>query len=210
MEKTKKSGVLRDALILCVITVIAGVLVAFFYELTKTTIADNEAKATQAAYQSIFTDAAEFDTEPASVAGDASEVGAAAIADSGLDLGNVTVDGIVEAKDASGNSLGYIITTTSNDGYGGAIQISVGISADLTVKGVEILTINETAGLGMNAKEASFRDQYKDKAVEHFNLTKSDPTAEEDVQALSGATITSTAMTNAVNAAVVTARSILN
>ena len=51
------------------------------------------------------------------------------------------------------------MTTTSSEGYGGDIQISVGIGNDGVVEGVEILSISETAGLGMKATEAKFRDQ---------------------------------------------------
>ena len=67
--------------------------------------------------------------------------------------------------------------------------------------GLEFLTINETAGLGMNAKEESFRNQYLGTAVDSFSLVKEAPSADNEIQAISGATITSTAVTNAVNAA---------
>ena len=77
------------------------------------------------------------------------------------------------------------------------------------VSGVEILSIGETAGLGMKAKEASFRGQYTGKTTELFTVTKNEPAAEGEIQALSGATITSRAMTNAVTAALTTARSIM-
>ena len=61
----------------------------------------------------------------------------------------------------------------------------------------------------MKAKEASFRGQYTGKTTELFTVTKNEPAAEGEIQALSGATITSRAMTNAVNAALTTARSIM-
>ena len=95
---------------------------------------------------------------------------------------------------------GYVITTTDKEGYGGDIQITVGITADGTVNGVSILTINETAGLGMRAKEPAFYEQYQGKQTERFVVSK-DGGAGEPIDALSGATITSRAVTGAVNAA---------
>ena len=52
---------------------------------------------------------------------------------------------------------GYLITATSKEGYGGDVQISVGISADGTLTGIGFLSLNETAGLGMNADTPDLR-----------------------------------------------------
>ena len=65
----------------------------------------------------------------------------------------MSVDEAVEATDASGSVAGYVVTATSNDGYGGAVTVSVGIQSDGTVNGIEFLTLAETAGLGMNAQK---------------------------------------------------------
>ena len=79
---------------------------------------------------------------------------------------------VAEGKDASGETVGYVVNVTSHEGYGGDIDISVGIREDGTVTGIEMLSISETAGLGMKAKEADFKDQFKDKNVEKFTYTK--------------------------------------
>ena len=92
------------------------------------------------------------------------------------------------------------ITTTDKDGYGGDIQVSVGIQSDGTVTGVSFLSISETAGLGMKAKEPSFYEQYVGKNPTKFAVSK-DGGDGEQIDALSGATITSRAVTGAVNAA---------
>lgn len=65
-----------------------------------------------------------------------------------------------------------MINVTSHEGYGGDIEISVGIASDGTVKGIEMLSIGETAGLGMKAKDAEFKDQFRDKKVQKFTYTK--------------------------------------
>ena len=76
----------------------------------------------------------------------------------------------------------------------------MGVSEDKKVTGMEFLTINETAGLGMNAQNPEFMDQFIGKEGS-FNLVKDGASGDNDIQALSGATITSTAVTNAMNAA---------
>ena len=111
-----------------------------------------------------------------------------------------TLDEILIAKDASGEALGYVLSITDPEGYGGDISFMMGIRMDGTLNGISILSISETAGLGMNAKTDAFRNQFKDKNVEQFTLTKTGSTADSEIDALSGATITSTAMVNGVNA----------
>lgn len=98
-------------------------------------------------------------------------------------------------------AIGYVVTATSKDGYGGDVTVSVGITTDGEVKGIEFLTLNETAGLGMNASKPEWKGQFADKKVEQFSVTKSGSTSDEEIDAISGATITSNAVTNAVNTA---------
>ena len=87
-----------------------------------------------------------------------------------------TINEIMEAKDASGETI------------------------DGTLNGISILSISETAGLGMKAKNPDFQDQFKDKNVEKFEYTKTGATSDDQIDAISGATITTNAMTNGVNA----------
>lgn len=94
--------------------------------------------------------------------------------------------------------VGYVFTTQSK-GYGGSVEIMTGVDRSGTVTGVQTLTLNETAGLGMNAKNDSFRDQFKGKNGK-IGVAKSDP-GDDEIQALTGATITSRAVADAVNLA---------
>ena len=57
-------------------------------------------------------------------------------------------------------------------GYGGDITFTLGIRNDGTVNGYEILSISETAGLGMKAKEDAFKQQFSGKKVDSFAYTK--------------------------------------
>ena len=78
-----------------------------------------------------------------------------------------------------------------------------GISTDGTVTGVSILSISDTPGLGMNAEKESFRDQYKKAApAGGFTVIKNGTAGDTEISAMTGATITSQAVTDAVNDAI--------
>ena len=111
------------------------------------------------------------------------------------------INEVVDAVDASGNVVGSVVTSTSKDGYGGDVKISVGITKDGTVNSIAFLTLAETPGLGMRAKEPKFNQQYNGKKVDAFVVTKTGKKQDNEIDAISGSTITSKAVTNAVNAA---------
>ncbi len=181
--------IMKNTLILAVITLVAGVGLGFVYEITKEPIAKAQEKAKKEAWQAVFPEAGLNDFQPA-------ELDGAAASDAVKELGiNATVDEVCTVGED-----GYVITATAKEGYGGDIKITVGITADGTVNGVSILDISETAGLGMKAKEPSFYGQYEGKQAEKFVVSK-DGGSGEPIDALSGATITSRAVTDAVNAA---------
>ena len=80
--------------------------------------------------------------------------------------------------------------------------MSVGFGLDGTVLGVEFTEINETAGMGMLCAEPEFKDQFKGTLVDRFILNKAGgSTAPEEIDSVSGASISSGAIVNAVNAA---------
>ena len=181
--------IVKNTLILTMITLIAGLALGVVYEITKDPIAQVQESAKKEAWQAVFPEAdlEEFEaTEVDQAAADK------AIADMGV---NATIDEVCIVGEE-----GYVITTTDKDGFGGSIQITVGITSDGTVNGVSILSISETAGLGMKATEPAFYGQYEGKQAEKFVVSK-DGGDGEPIDALSGATITSRAVTGAVNAA---------
>jgi electron transport complex protein RnfG len=101
-----------------------------------------------------------------------------------------------ECIDKNGECIGYVFTT-SEKGYGGDIRVMTGVNADGTVNSVRTLELNETAGLGMNAQNDSFLNQFKG-LVSGITVSKEKP-GENSIDALTGATITSRAVTGAVN-----------
>lgn len=199
-----KGGFMKDALILCAITLVAGACLGGVYGATKAPIEAANLAAKEAAYRTVLPEADSFSSE-----GMAEAVAAGNAEVAGLGYGNVTVDEAVAAADASGATVGYVVTSTSKDGYGGAITVSVGIKADGTVNGIEFLTLAETAGLGMNAAKPEWKAQYAGKNVDAFAVTKSGASADYEIDAIGGATITSNAVTGAVNAAVYFAKNCL-
>ena len=181
--------IIKNTLILTVITLVAGLGLGFVYEITKEPIAQAQDAAKKEAWQAVFPEADLDEFEPMDVDQKAADK---VIKDLGI-------KGSIDEVCTVGEE-GYVITTTDSEGYGGDIKITVGITADGTVNGVSILSISETAGLGMKAKEPAFYEQYQGKQAEKFVVSK-DGGDGEPIDALSGATITSRAVTGAVNAA---------
>ncbi len=196
--------IIKDTIILTIITLIAGVGLGFVYKITLEPIAQAEAQATQDAYRAVFADAAEFEDFPESFDNSAA---LQAVVDSGYVDGDI--NNCVQALDGSGNLLGYVVTVTSHAGYGGDIVFSVGITTDMIVNGYSITTISETAGLGMKAKEEAFSSQFNGKQVDAFEVTKSGSTSDAEIDAISGATITSKAVTYGVNGGMTYVKSIM-
>lgn len=182
--------IIKNTLILTIITVIAGLGLGLVYEITKEPIAATEEQAKKEAWQAVFADVNADEFEPLEVDESAAET---AISDLGI---KAVVNEVCKAGDE-----GYIVTVTDKEGYGGDIKVTVGIQNDGTVSGVSILSISETAGLGMRATESSFQEQYVGKNTEHFYVSK-DGGEGEAIDAISGATITSRAFTGAVNTAI--------
>ena len=185
------NSLVKDALKLVIITVVAGLVLGAVYGITKKPIADQEAKAQMEAYKAVFPKASDFKD----VDGFSEEAASKVIASY-----KNTVDGhesdvissSVESVDASGKALGY----------GGDIQLTVGIQSDGTVSGYSVLSISETAGLGMKAKDdPSWGKQFAGKKADAFSVVKDGSGSGDDakIDAISGATITSKAVTGAMN-----------
>ena len=188
---TDLAGMCKDTFILLVITVIAGLLLGLVYQITKDPIARQKELAKQEACREVFADAAVF-----------SQIDVAAYEGQGwLDAGfaKETIDEVMEAGSETGEILGYVVTVTTKEGYGGDIRFTMGIREDGTLNGISLLEISETAGLGMRADEV-LKPQFTDKKAERFEYTKSGSVSDYQIDAISGATITSNAVVNGVNA----------
>ncbi|MDE5679836.1 MAG: FMN-binding protein, partial [Lachnospiraceae bacterium] len=106
---------------------------------------------------------------------------------------------IYSAFSHAGSLLGYVLLVTTKEGYGGNIELMVGITMEGSISGISILSISETPGLGMQAGDVLV-PQFAGKMAEAFVYTKTGAAADNEIDAISGATITTRAVTNAVNA----------
>lgn len=189
MAEKKKSSILKDALILFLITVIAGALLGLVNQITLEPIAASELKAKEEAYQVVFADSSKFEEN--------SEINDK-LASATFDGAEVTE--ILEAEDGDGNTLGYVMSLTAKEGYGGDITFTIGVTTEGTMTGLSVLTHSETAGLGANCTTESFQSQFVGLKGPEIAYSKEGASADNEFDAISGATITSKALAKAVNA----------
>lgn len=168
---------ITPVIVLFVICFAVTALVACADFLTKDKIEENEANKAKKTMQALIADAAEF--KPVST--------------SALES--------YEAVDANGEVIGYLFVTVGKGGYGGDITVMTALDLNGIVTGIEITADEETQGLGKNAHNKAFRDQYVGKEVDSYEVVKGEASATNEIEALSGATKTSKAVTNAVNLA---------
>ena len=184
---------MKNTLILTVITLVAGLLLGIVHDITLEPIAKQEALAKEQAYATVFPEADTFKTLE-----DTADA-AAYLVENGFTVQEINE--IAEACDASGNVVGHVFNVTTPEGYGGDIQLTVGVQNDKTLLGISFLTLKETAGLGMNADTDTFKSQFAGIQADEIVVTKTGKTADNEIDAISSATITSKAVTGAVNAA---------
>jgi len=99
-----------------------------------------------------------------------------------------------------GKIIAYVVSSESK-GYGGAIKMLVAVTSDGKVLDYDITGHNETPGLGDKANLEPFKSQFRGKKAESLTVVK-DPSSKENIQAMTGATISSRAVTNGVKKAV--------
>ena len=198
-----KNTIVKDAAILFIITLIAGVALGAVHAITLEPIEQATIASTNKTYSEVYPEASEFentDELTAAVEQANTEVDTWGL---GNKAGKLSINDAMIAKDASGNAVGYMIIATSGEGYGGDIKMTVGISNEGKVTGIGFLTINETVGLGLKAKDADFKDQFVGKdASGLIERVKTGNANDQQFNSISGATFTSTAVGLALNGAV--------
>lgn len=193
----KKENAVYNTIILVVISVIAVALLAIVNQITINPIKEAEANQKAQAYLSVYPDCdkfAEIENLDTLIAD-----GEALLKD--RDMADCTINDAMACKNASGNIEGYVISATSSSGYGGDITVAIGIK-DGKLTGFEALSNNETAGLGSKCTEPEFAGQFKNKAANVLSFSKTGASSDTEIDAISGATITTKAVTRAVNAAI--------
>ncbi|MFQ7446110.1 FMN-binding protein [Intestinibacter bartlettii] len=142
---------------LLIISAVAALLLALTNSVTASTIAQRNEQANAEARKLVLESAQDFE-QVKDVKTDNSK--------------GVEVSEIYEAKDASGNTVGYTLKVLPS-GYGGTIELMVGIdSAKGQVSGINVVSNSETAGLGAKSTDPEFSDQYKGKPLEELSVLK--------------------------------------
>lgn len=195
----KKSSIFINTLVLVLVTFVAITALAVVNQVTKEPIAQAEINARAEVYKVVYPNAekfAEIENSEALIEGSADFLSDAGYA-------GCFINDALSVTDSSSNIKGYVIAATSPSGYGGDVQIALGISTDGKITGFNVISNNETAGLGSKCTEPEFTSQFANKPAKVLEYTKSGATADNQIDAISGATITTNAVTEAVNAAIV-------
>ena len=169
-EGKKKKGIVlpKEAVILGVITLIAGICLSGVYAVTKEPIARQQQAASLASYQEVCPGADRFDyDDDLSAAVEALDGGVY-----GTGFGKAYINEVVVGT-AGDQIVGYVVSVTSGDGVEGDITLSVGISADGTVTGIAFTELNETPGMGSLCGEPAFKDQFVGVKTDRFDLSGS-------------------------------------
>lgn len=181
MSNAKKESKFKLGIILFIITFCAGLILGLIFNVTKEPIRKQKELTNNSAMKDLISNADSF---------------------SQLELQKP--DDILEINEAKKgkDTVGYTLKVSSK-GYGGQIVLMVGISNNGSLKGIKILSQSETPGLGGNSTQPSFYEQYKDKsAKDDLEVVKASASNPNQIQALTGATITSKAVTSGVNQAI--------
>jgi len=189
--------IIRPSLILFLVCAIMTGALAYVNGVTKPIIDENNKIAEQESLKNVYNDAENFlDVKTGE-----------ALKTEGIDVSD-NIEKLYTAQ-KGGQSIGYVVSVFSS-GYGGKMKILVGIDNDLNIKGISLVSHNETPGLGANAANPKFTDQFLGKAPQkEFNVVKRIPNDDSEIQAITAATVTSKAVTKGVNEAVDLVRSIV-
>lgn len=185
MAEAAKDSTLRKALhlggTLFAVTAVTGMILGFVQWGTSYAIRRAELEAKSEALRNVMPEALRFEDVEA--------------------VPDDFVTEIQEALNDAGEKVGYCFTVASQ-GYGGPVSFVVGVTKDGTVRAINILSHSETPGLGARSTEPEFYGQFENRTQLPLKVVKGEAGAADEISAISGATITSSAVTNGVNAAV--------
>lgn len=176
MQKNENPIVLSAVLL--VISLVVALLLAFTNTITKDKIAENSLNEQKQARREVLSGASEFVY---------------------VNYRKGDVSSVFEGRSGT-DVVGWCVTVTPS-GYGGEIDLMVGIDADMKISGIKVVSNSETAGLGAKCTEESFSGQFAGKSAP-ISVIKNGSAADNEIVAITGATVTSKAVTEGVNEAV--------
>lgn len=182
-----KGKIIKNTVSLVLITLISALCLSFVFELTKDKIDDAELEERLASYREVFENAKGF-----------KEIDLNAFLGDEESKNKPSVDYANYALDENGEQIGYVLSI-KNKGYGGDIVLSLGISKDGTITGMKVTKMSESPGLGAHCKDEEFSDQFKNIKTDKIICVKDGKKSPDEIDAISQATVTSKAVTDAVN-----------
>jgi len=172
--------ILKPAAVLFITAVITVTLLSVAYNLTLEPIENQKRKTQEAAMKEVLPRADKFSEIQIELSGSMSAV----------------YEGFIDDM-----LVGYVVKL-SPKGYGGAIDLITGISVlTNTLIGMRVIKHTETPGLGALAVKGNFYRQFNSRELARLNVTRSSP-GENEIQAITSSTVTTRAVTNAVNEAI--------
>ena len=182
MSKT----IFRETLHLVIIVLAAVLSLSLVHELTKDRISSAEDNDRIQSYKTVFAEAERFE-----------DTGIAPVTDSD----GISVDAVLLARNAAGETIGYVMSVTTPLGYGGDITASVGFSLQGKITGMTVTSMSETPALGAKCTEKEWQAQFAETGGFPVVYVKNGKTADNEIDAISGATTTTKAVVGLVNAA---------
>ena len=142
-----KSNAFKNISVLFVVALISVALLAVLNQVTMGKIADAEAQARNEVYQSVFSDASAFEEQKF---------------DFKPEDETIVINTVLQANSSDKQKLGYVFDVTSKNGYGGDVQIAVGITNEGKVTAFKVIAASETPGLGAKSMEDEYASQFSD------------------------------------------------
>ncbi len=167
--------VVKPGIILCIICVVAATILGVAYIQTYDIIELRKEETKNASMREVLKDATTFED---------------------LNLSNEDVSSVFVGKNGE-DIVGYAIFTHPV-GYSGEIELLTGVNTNGAVTGISILSMSETPGLGANAEKPAFKEKFVGKTGQ-VGVVKTEPAGDNEIVAMTSATITSKAVAAGVN-----------
>ncbi len=175
IKKIFENTIVKVIVALAIVGAVSGATLVFVYNYAMPKILVNIARETEKGIKNIFPEAAE--------------------------INDSEIKGLYDIADDTGKIVGYAFLAEGN-GYQGTIKLISGIDANATqLKGMEVLESQETPGLGAEITTKKFKSQFINLSITHpiEYLKNRKPEKDYQIEAITGATISSRAVVNILN-----------
>lgn len=182
--------IVKSTLILAAITLTAALCLAVVNAVTKDKIAEAVEKERTDSFYAVMPKAKEF-----------KDMGVRVNEWNERRTGGADIVSAFEVYDGQGAFKGVVVSVVSHNGYGGDITLSLGVDGCGVITGMKVTSMSETSGLGAECQNEEWQAQFTGKGADTLVYTKKGAEKSDEIDALTGATITTKAVLEAVNEA---------